>query len=99
MIIPLLLQATGFEWDEHNTPKNRDKHQVKPGECEELFFNEPLLIVEDKKHSGIEARFHALGTSDSGRRMLAVFTLRGKKIQVVSVRDMSRKERVIYDSK
>ncbi len=88
----------GFEWDEHNLPKNRDKHQVEPGECEELFFNVPLLVAPDTKHSAIEPRFHVLGKSDNGRKLLAVFTVRGNKIRVISVRDMSKKERAVYES-
>ena len=94
----VLADLVGFEWDGHKIPKNRDKHQVEPGECEELFFNEPLLVAADAKHSAIVPRFHALGKSDSGRTLLAVFTVRGNKIRVISVRDMSRKERAVYDS-
>ncbi len=99
MTLSVLSEATGFEWDEYNSKKNQDAHGVEPGECEELFFNQPLLVVEDRKHSGMEPRFHAMGASDSGRKMLAVFTLRGSKIRVISVRDMSRKERAIYENK
>jgi uncharacterized protein len=92
-----ILHATEFDWDEHNLDKNRDKHAVNPGECEEVFFNQPLLVVDDPGHSLVEVRFHALGKSDAGRRLLVVFTLRGTKIRVISVRDMSRKERAIYE--
>ena len=88
----------GFEWDEANAGKNWEKHRVSPGEAEELFFNEPLVLAEDETHSSREKRFRALGQSDEGRSLFAVFTLREGCIRVVSVRDMSRKERRAYRS-
>lgn len=98
MEIPLLSEVTGFDWDEHNREKNQTSHQVEQGECEELFFNQPLVIKEDMLHSGNENRFHALGITDAGRRLLIVFTVRGDKIRVISARDMSRRERAVYEN-
>ena len=37
----------GFSWDEGNARKNQDKHGVSQGEAEEIFFNQPLLVVGD----------------------------------------------------
>jgi uncharacterized protein len=34
---------------------------VSQAEAEQVFFNEPLLIVEDVSHSTRESRLHALG--------------------------------------
>jgi len=88
----------GFEWDEGNARKN-EKHAVSKAEAEQLFFNEPLLILEDPEHSSREPRFHALGETDDTRKLHITFTLRhaGEKIRVISARDMHRKERVIYE--
>jgi uncharacterized protein len=92
-------QITGFEWDEGNARKNVDKHDVSQAETEQLFFNEPLLIVPDLMHSAVENRIHALGKTDEGRKLHATFTLRhqGTKIRVISARNMSRKEREYYE--
>lgn len=93
-------RITGFEWDEGNARKNADKHFVSQAEAEQLFFNEPLLMVPDLKHSsGREGRIHALGQTDGGRLLHATFTLRQQdtKIRVISTRNMSRKERAHYD--
>lgn len=89
---------TGFDWDRGNVRKN-DKHGVPPAEAEQVFFNQPLLLLPDPKHSREETRFHALGKSDSGRALHIAFTLRGggKLIRVISARDMHRKERTIYE--
>ena len=90
---------TGFEWDEGNSRKNAEKHGVSQSEAEQLFFNEPLLVLEDSRHSQRELRYHALGKTDDGRLLHITFTVRGDGtlIRVISARDMHRKERAIYE--
>ncbi len=89
----------GFEWDEGNARKSVEKHAVSQAEAEQIFFNEPLLIVDDELHSQSEPRFHALGRSDEGRLLHLTFTVRqsGARIRVISARAMSRKERAYYE--
>jgi uncharacterized DUF497 family protein len=93
-----LSKITGFNWDDGNARKN-EKHGVSAAESEQVFFNEPLLLLADAKHSDQESRFHALGKTDQGRLLHLAFTLReaGEKIRVISARDMHRRERVIYE--
>jgi hypothetical protein len=93
-----LEKITGYDWDEGNTRKN-EKHGVSMAEAEQVFFNAPLLLLEDEKHSSHEPRFHALGESDDKRLLHITFTLRyaSRKIRVISARDMHRKERAIYE--
>ncbi len=66
-------------------------------ECEELFFNYPLLVATDVLHSNAELRFVALGKTEVGRRLFAVFTIRDRRMRVISARAMSRKERSVYE--
>src|SRR3990172_7695096 len=89
----------GFEWDGGNSRKSEDKHGVSQAEAEQMFFNQPLLVSGDVKHSAAEARFHALGKTDAGRLLHVTFTIRqmGTRIRVVSARDMHRKERGRYE--
>ena len=93
-----LAKITSFEWDEGNARKN-EKHGVSMAETEQVFFNTPLLVLEDIKHSRKELRFHALGKTDIVRLLHITFTLRGagEKIRVISARDMHRKERAVYE--
>jgi len=93
-----LLDCTGFDWDEANVPKIWEKHEVSPMECEQIFFNLPLVAGRDEKHSGAEMRYYVLGQSDAGRRLFAVVTVRKGRLRVISARDMSRKERKVYES-
>jgi hypothetical protein len=92
-------QIEGFDWDEGNARKSLEKHQVGQGEAEQMFFNDPLLIVEDVAHSSRETRLHALGRTDAGRLLHVTFTIRdeGKLIRIISARTMHRKERVRYE--
>ncbi len=93
-----LTKITDFEWDDGNARKN-DKHGVATAEAEQVFFNEPLLLIADIKHSQGELRFHALGKTDEGRSLHITFTLRndGERLRVISARDIHRKERTIYE--
>ena len=93
-----LRKITGFNWDDGNARKN-EKHGVSMAEAEQVFFNAPLLLLEDVAHSQKESRMHALGKADDGRALHITFTLReaGLLIRVISARDMHRKERTIYE--
>ena len=95
-----LVGVTGFDWDADNARKN-DKHDVSTAEAEQVFFNAPLLLLEDESHSHSqsEIRLHVLGQTDVGRGLHITFTLRqaGTLIRVISARDLHRKERAIYD--
>ena len=92
-----LRECTGFQWDEGNVEKNWIRHRVSPVECEEVFFNEPLVVAPDVKHSDAEPRLHALSQTDRGRFLFLVFTIREKLIRVISARDMSRREKKEYE--
>ena len=87
----------GFDWDDGNIYKNEKKHGLKWQLIEEVFFNEPLLLLEDLKHSNNECRCFALGQTDDGIFLFVVFTKRVEKIRVISARPMNKKERIVYD--
>ena len=91
-------RCEGFEWDDANALKLWERHEVAPGEAEQVFFNLPLVAAADAPHSMGEPRFYALGQTDTGRRLFVVFTFRRTHIRVISARDMSRRERKEYDN-
>ncbi|MEW6141369.1 MAG: BrnT family toxin [Thermodesulfobacteriota bacterium] len=99
MELDKLTQCAGFDWDKGNADKNWIRHTVSRLECEQVFFNLPLVVGDDSKHSKIESRYFALGHTDKGRWLFVVFTVRGDRIRVISARDMNRKERRIYNEK
>jgi uncharacterized DUF497 family protein len=89
-------ELIGFDWDGGNRLKNQEKHGVSVGECEPLFFNEPLVILDDYARSEAESRYAALGRTDEDRALTVIFTIRGSLLRVISARDMSRQERKFY---
>ena len=92
-----MTECKGFQWDEGNLDKNWRRHRVSWIECEQIFFNHPLLVAFDEEHSQDEERFFALGKTESGRELFVVFAIRHDLIRVISARDMNQKERKVYD--
>jgi len=97
-LLKSLTECVGFQWDKGNLIKVWERHGVAPLECEEVFFNEPLVALPDEGHSEQEDRYYALGRTDDGRLLFVAFAIRGRLIRVISARDMSRRERRIYES-
>ncbi|HUI81006.1 MAG TPA: BrnT family toxin [Bryobacteraceae bacterium] len=91
-----LENCTGFDWDDSNAGKNWERHRVTPQEAEDVFFNEPLVVRSDVRHSKGEKRYYALGQTSAERSLFIAFTIRQSQIRVISVRDMNRKETAIY---
>ena len=83
--------------DDGNRYKNEKKHGLKWQLIEEVFFNEPLFLLEDQQHSKDECRCFALGYTDDAEYLFVVFTKRGKLIRVISARKMNKKERRAYE--
>lgn len=92
-----LASVEGFDWDAGNREKNWVAHKISVAECEMVFFNRPLIIIDDLKHSERESRFYAFGKTNPGRLLLVVFCKRKNKVRVISARDMNRKERKFYE--
>jgi len=88
-----------FEWDKGNKDKNWLKHKVKNEECEEIFFDKKKKILKDVLHSGKEKRFIILGKTKKERLLFVVFTIRNKKVRVISARDINKKEVILYEEK
>ena len=87
----------GSKWDEGNSNKNFIRHQVWNWECEQVFFNQPLLVLDDPGHSAVEKRWAAFGQTDSGRLLVIIFTKRSNLLRVISARDVNHKERSYYE--
>ena len=89
-------ELTGFQWDAGNSEKNWLAHEVTQAETEQVFFNRPILVIPDLRHSEAEVRYYALGCTTVGRRLTVVFTVRTSLVRPIMARDMSRRERRRY---
>ncbi len=92
-----LSQIIGFNWDKGNIDKNWFKHKIKAEECEQVFFNKPLIIFPDPKHSQKEKRLYVLGKTIDNKLLFISFTIRKNKIRIISARKMNKKEQKIYE--
>jgi uncharacterized DUF497 family protein len=92
----LTARLTGFDWDGGNAEKNWARHGVSRNEAEEVFFNRPVLLADDAKHSERERRYLVLGRSNAERLLAVIFTVRSDLARIISARPMSRKERTLY---
>jgi uncharacterized DUF497 family protein len=98
-IVITIKEPYEFEWDKGNKDKNWLKHKVKNEECEEIFFDKKKKILKDVLHSGKEKRFIILGKTKKERLLFVVFTIRNKKVRVISARDVNKKEVILYEEK
>lgn len=94
----VLPDPIAFQWDSGNIDKNLKKHNVTIQETEETLTCDPFVTIEDVKHSTeTEKRFQGLGQTKTSRKLFVAFTIRDRKIRVISVRDMKKKERQAYE--
>ena len=90
---------SGFQWDRGNIDKNLIKHNVENWECEQVFFNRPLLVLDDPKYLISKNRWAAFGKTDADRFRVVIFTKRDNLIRIISARNMNKRERKFYDEK
>jgi len=86
-----------FDWNEGNKDKNVVKHNVSNSECEEIFFNKPIIVSNDAGHSENESRYYALGRTNENKNLFIAYTIRENKIRIISARPQSKKERLNYE--
>jgi len=91
-----LKEILEFVWDKGNIGKNK-KHNVADREAEEVFFDEDKKIYKDILHSMQEERYILLGETKKRRPLYTVFTIRDKKIRIISSRDVNKKEVGLYE--
>jgi uncharacterized DUF497 family protein len=68
-------EIAGFDRDDGNSRKSAEKHGVSQAEAASIFFNDPLIVVEDARHSDGEQRFNALEKTALSRLLHITFTL------------------------
>lgn len=89
-------KCDSFQWDEGNSVKNWIKNNVTVRECEQVFFNKPIIITDSMQNESKEKQWYLLGRTDENKELFVVFTIRRKQIRIISARNMSKKERAIY---
>ncbi len=94
-----LNKISGFEWDEGNIDKSYQKHGITIREAEEAFLDKHVFLQADIKHSEKEKRFIAINKTTKNKMLFSIFTIRDRKIRIISARVANEKERRLYEEK
>lgn len=92
----VITEPIEFQWDKGNIDKNQKKHEVSEKEAEEVFFDKKRLTFKDHVHSDKEERHRVIGRTKRKRLLFVAFTIRNKKVRIISARDTNRKEAKLY---
>ena len=84
-----------FDWEEANIAHIAE-HDVTSSEAEEVVSNSPLDIGKQARNG--EERLMQIGETLSGRVLIVIPTLRGKKTRVVTAFPANRAYRVFYSA-
>lgn len=86
-----------FEWDRRKEASNRRKHGVGFLEAATVFGDPLATTFPDLEHSAFEERFLTVGASATGQLLVVAHTESGEKIQIISARPVTRRERKFYE--
>ena len=84
-----------FEFDKHKSHINKKKHGIDFAEAQDLWDDPDRIEIPAKATD--EPRFIVIGKV-SDRHWSAIFTYRGEKIRIISVRRSRKEEIAIYES-
>lgn len=83
----------GFDWELHNVG-HVDRHGVDPVEVEEAVGRPHVMVAA--RDAGAEKRWKLFGTSEAGRYLIVVFTIRDQRLRPVTAHTMNQRERKLY---
>lgn len=86
-----------FEWDPDKALENLQKHRVTFEEAATVFGDYLSVTVPDPDHSTEEDRFITVGSSNRNRLLMIAHTERGDAIRIISVRELTPRERGQYE--
>lgn len=93
------LRHYSFEWDAGNAGKSFEKHAVTCEEAEEVFTERQFVpLGVQYEPPSREPRYGVLGETSEGKLLFVAFTLRNRRVRVISARPMNQRERNFYAS-
>jgi len=84
-----------FEFDSDKSMSNLAKHGIDFDDAKQLWRDPKVLIVRARE--AIEARWIAIACVEK-KHWSAIFTYRGERIRIISVRRSRAKEIALYES-
>ena len=87
--------AEGFEWDASNV-EHIARHGLQRADVERALAGEPVTLFEGVTQAG-ERRWVSVGRSGAGRLLAVVWTVRGRRVRIVTAYPASRRQQVAYE--
>ena len=84
-----------YEADPAKAAANLDKHRVAFDEAVTCLLDPMALVMEDEAQD--EARYVLVGTSERGRVLTVVYTMRGDVPRLISARKATAREKTTYE--
>ncbi len=86
-----------FDWNDNKAARNVKDHQVTFEEAATVFDDPFFVALVDDIHSYDEPRYWLIGESDQGNLLLVVYTERDEIVWIISAREVTKRERRIYE--
>lgn len=80
------MQSDKFEWDDEKAASNEAKHKISFTEATFVFDDLRKFIRDMTKPEYGEERFLVVGSLEDGRTVAVVYTMRGARYRIISVR-------------
>ena len=87
--------AEGFEWDAASV-EHIARHGPRPADVERALAGEPGTLSEGVTQAG-KRRWVSVGRSAGGRLLVVVWTVRGRRVRIVTAYPASRRQQVAYE--
>lgn len=84
-----------FEWDPKKSEGNRTKHGIGFERAKDIWMDEDR--IEINAPNPVEGRGIIIGKLEK-KLWSAIYTLRGEKIRIISVRRARKKEEALYEN-
>ncbi len=86
-----------IEWDERKAVSNVEKHGVSFDEARTVFEDPLFVEFYDPDHSLEDQRYLMVGQSVRGRLLIVSYADRGDILRLISAREVTRREREVYE--
>jgi uncharacterized DUF497 family protein len=86
-----------FDWDDAKAARNLAKHGVTFDEAATAVGDPLGWTYPDDEHSVLEKRWITIGISETDQLLVVAHTSRAGRIQIISARPATRKERRFYE--
>lgn len=92
------VQEILFEWDSHKALTNVRKHGLSFELACEAFFDPMLYVLDEDEYLADELREKVIGMTRDWRLLYVVYVMREDRIRLISARETTPAERMLYET-